>query len=225
MISALKAEGLLNDSVGAGYLERNWPVAFKETGAWPLSSLRQGFLNGTLTRLVDPDSVLRAKIPEFVTRGELGLGSGPRADGTFDRVWLEELLPPDEVAFDGGVALLRKQTAKGLKAGPVPVVTPTEGRPGPTDGGPQAPPQPTLPSVPPATLVTLRVSGSVPSEVWNRIGTRILPKLKASGELATSVQLDVRLTADAARRLSDEVGRALEELGLAGSVRIEVSQT
>ncbi len=223
MITALKAEGLLNDSVGAGYLERNWPVAFRETGAWPLSSLRQGFLNGTLTRLVDPDSVLRAKIPEFVTRGELGLGSGPRADATFDRVWIEELLPPDEVAFDGGVALLRKQTAKSLKAGPIAVVTATEGPGEKVGAGPEVPTLPLPPSVPPTTLVTLRVSGSVPSEVWNRIGTRILPKLKASGELTVGVDFSVRLTADAARRLSDEIAQALGELGLLDKVRQELS--
>ena len=31
-------------SVGAGYIERNWPPALKDAGAWPLASLRQSFL-------------------------------------------------------------------------------------------------------------------------------------------------------------------------------------
>ncbi|MFQ5849842.1 MAG: DUF499 domain-containing protein, partial [Candidatus Binatia bacterium] len=53
VITALKSNALLNESVGAGYLDRNWPPALKESGAWPLSSLRQSFLNGSLTRLVD----------------------------------------------------------------------------------------------------------------------------------------------------------------------------
>ena len=48
IIAALKAEALLNESVGAGYIDRNWPPAFKDSGAWPLASLRQSFLNGAL---------------------------------------------------------------------------------------------------------------------------------------------------------------------------------
>ncbi len=61
IISALKAEALLNETVGVGYIDRNWPPAFKSSGAWPLASLRQSFLNGALTRLLDPDNVLRAR--------------------------------------------------------------------------------------------------------------------------------------------------------------------
>ena len=59
VIQALKSSALLNESVGAGYLDRNWPPALKDSGAWPLSSLRQSFLNGSLTRLLDPDAVLK----------------------------------------------------------------------------------------------------------------------------------------------------------------------
>lgn len=72
VVAALKSNALLNESVGAGYIDRNWPPALKESGAWPLSSLRQSFLNGSLTRLLDPDAVLKGKIVEFVTNGELG---------------------------------------------------------------------------------------------------------------------------------------------------------
>ena len=90
VISALKSSALLNESVGAGYLERNWPPALKEDGAWPLVGLRQCFLDGSLTRLVDPDAVLRRKIVEFVGKGDFGLGSGTRAGGRFERWWFRE---------------------------------------------------------------------------------------------------------------------------------------
>jgi hypothetical protein len=43
VITALKSKALLNESVGAGYLDRNWPPALKDAGAWPLASLRQSF--------------------------------------------------------------------------------------------------------------------------------------------------------------------------------------
>jgi len=51
--------------------------------------LRQRFLNGSLTRLLDPDAVLMGKIVEFVTNGEHGLASGAKADGTCERLWFD----------------------------------------------------------------------------------------------------------------------------------------
>jgi hypothetical protein len=45
IVTALKSQGLLSESVGAGYIERNWPQSLKESGAWPLKGLRQSFLN------------------------------------------------------------------------------------------------------------------------------------------------------------------------------------
>ncbi len=46
--------------------------------AWPLTSLPQSFLNGTLTRLIDPDTILRRKIVEFVECGDFDLTSGAK---------------------------------------------------------------------------------------------------------------------------------------------------
>ena len=73
IITALKSEALLNELIGASYIDRHWPPTFVDSGAWPLGSLRQSFLNGTLTRLLDPERVLRTRIIEFVAAGEFGL--------------------------------------------------------------------------------------------------------------------------------------------------------
>jgi len=67
----IKRELLLENAI-----ERNWPPALKQTGTWPLTSLRQSFLNGSLTRLLDPDAVLRTKIVEFVERPTSALRPG-----------------------------------------------------------------------------------------------------------------------------------------------------
>lgn len=114
VIMALKSQALLNESVGAGYIDRNWPPALKDSGAWPLTSLRQSFLNGSLTRLIDPDAILRNKIVEFIGKGDFGLASGSKPDGLYERVWFEELISPEEVAFESGVFLLKKEKAKSL---------------------------------------------------------------------------------------------------------------
>jgi hypothetical protein len=62
---------------------------FKKSGAWPISALRQAFLNGTLERLLEPDSYLKAKLPGFVMNGDFGYASGAKGDG-YSRVWFRD---------------------------------------------------------------------------------------------------------------------------------------
>jgi hypothetical protein len=227
VIAALKSEALLNESVGAGYIDRNWPPALKESGAWPLASLRQSFLNGALTRLLDPDVTLRSKIVEFVGRGDFGLVSGTRLDGTYERIWFEELVPPDEIAFDPGVFLLKKTRAKNLKTAPAAILTletDTESKTvGETVSGPGTTPAPSEGSktktVP--TIRTLRLVGSVPPEVWNRLGTKILPKLRSGDDLTINVDFSVKVNGEVSTTLESDLRRIIDDLGLAGRIRIE----
>jgi hypothetical protein len=226
IIAALKAEALLNESVGAGYIDRNWPPAFKESGAWPMASLRQSFLNGALTRLVDPDRVLQDRIVQFVRNGEFGLASGPKGDGAYERVWFEEAITPDEVAFEPGVLLLKKQRAQAAKAAPndlkpsePPVVEPVVG-PAPTSG--IEPPTPGAHKgavVPAATRI--RLLGTVPAEQWNRMGTKILPKLRGGSDLRIEVVLSVEVDGRDVGALRADLKQAIEDLGLADALRVE----
>jgi hypothetical protein len=222
VLAALKSEALLNESVGAGYIERNWPPALKQSGAWALASLRQSFLNGSLTRLVDPDAILKGKIVEFVSRGEFGLASGRGPDGTYDRMWFEELVAADEVAFEADVFLLRKATAEALTVDKSKTPAP------PTDAAPEPSPTPSPhdPSggptpQPMASTRTLRLAGDVPPEVWNRLGTKILPKLRSGSDLRIGVEFSVNVPADSASGLIAELRQVLQELGLGDAVKVE----
>ena len=49
VLAALKGQGLLNEKVGVGYIQRKWPPALAESGAWPLSGLRQSSLDRSLS--------------------------------------------------------------------------------------------------------------------------------------------------------------------------------
>jgi hypothetical protein len=219
VISALKSEALLNESVGVGYIERNWPPAFQQSGAWPLASLRQSFLDGSLTRLVDPDVVLRRKIAEFVSHGDLGLASGRKSDGTYERSWFEDLVGAEEIAFEPDVYLLRKAVAEALatKAPPEPEPRPSP-PPGPEPVPSPAPGPAPGPSPTPAETRTLRVVGTVPAEVWNRLGTKILPKLRSGVDLKVGVEFSVTVSAASAENLTQEVQQIIQELGLGDSV-------
>ncbi len=44
ILARLRHESLLSREIGSSYIERNWPPAFKESGAWPLASLKEGCL-------------------------------------------------------------------------------------------------------------------------------------------------------------------------------------
>ena len=227
VIGALKSNSLLNESVGAGYLERKWPPALKDSGAWPLASLRQSFLNGALTRLIDPDTILRAKILEFASRGDLGLASGQQPDGTYERVWFNELPPPEEVAFESGVFLLTKARAQALKAGPAAAVKPTSRelttlrtqqeitpQPAPTDTTGRE-------TTTTRETTTFRLVGSIPPEIWNRLGTKLIPKLRSGSDLNLGVAFSVTVDARTASSFENDLRQALDDLGVAGQIQIE----
>ena len=232
-ISALKSGALLNESVGAGYLERNWPPALKEDGVWPLLSLRQSFLDGSLTRLVDPDAVLRGKIVEFVDKGDFGLGSGRRPDGRFERLSFRETVSPEDVMFDADVYLLARTLAARLKAPPAPEPPRPTGREddpiGSTGGSTGPGPRPDVPTTPdppvspePPAARTLRIHGDIPPEVWNRVGTRLLPKLRSGHDLKVGVALELTADGPATDALLADVRQILDDLQLAERIRIDV---
>ena len=223
IVSVLKTEALLNESVGAGYLDRNWPPALKEAGEWPLTSLRQSFLNGALTRLIEPDAVLRRQIVSFVSNGDFGFASGRREDGSFDRLWYAEPLGPEEVASEANVFLLTKARAEELQASPAkPGRSPSGPAPGP---GPEADPKPppvTPPEpIPSASDTTLRLSGTVPPEVWNRIGIKLLPKLRTGKPLSVGIELSVTVDSASAPNMETDLRQALNDLGISDRVQVE----
>ena len=222
VVAALNSNGILNESVGAGYIERNWPPALLESGAWPLSSLRQSFLNGSLTRLLDPDQVLRQKITEFVGSGDFGLASGEQGHGNFRRVWYRENPAQDEVTFDSNTFLITRQRAEQAQDPPE-ELEPDPGRsdpptpvPGPAPTTPER--QPPMPMPP---TVTLRLKGTVPPESWNMMGIRILTKLQSGVGLNLAVDLSVEIDSETLPSLKADILQALADLKLDDQVRIE----
>lgn len=220
ILTALRSQALLNDSVGAGYIDRNWPPALKEEGEWPLASLRQSFLNGTLTRLLDPDTVLKRKIAEFVERGDFALASGKRADGGYERVWFGEPVPSEEISFEPGVFLLKKARAESIKTdisrgailGPK---SPGVPKPGPPPG-----PKPITGPEPEEKDLLMRISGMVPPEIWNRLGIKFVPKLRSGSDLKIRVEFSVKVSNTLAESFESELRQILEDLGIRDKVEI-----
>ena len=220
IIGALKSEALLNESVGTGYIDRHWPSAFEGTGAWPLTSLRQSFMDGSLTRLIDPDAILRRQIAAFVSNGDFGLASGAKNDGTYGRLWYAEPIRQEEVAFESSVFLLTKAKAEQLKTTPE---GPAQPQPTP-DSGPEPEPEPEPgpdpEPTPGAEKTTLRLAGTVPPEVWNRLGTKVLPKLRSGDDLSVGIEFSVSVGSQFVQNLEAELQQILADLGLGDQVRV-----
>ena len=70
---------------------------------------------------------------------------------------------------------------------------------------------------------TLRLKGTVPPEVWNRLGTRILPKLRSGDDLRVGVEFSVSVDAGLAQGFQLELQQSLDDLGLAEQVRVDTS--
>ena len=71
---------------------------------------------------------------------------------------------------------------------------------------------------------TLRLRGIVPMELWNSIGIRVLPKLKAGEEINLSVNLSVQIDSDRFHNLEQEVKQALADLNLGDQVSMSRDQ-
>ena len=175
----------------------------------------------------DPDSILRRKIVEFVGNGDFGLASGAKGDGQYERLWYAEQIGVEEVAFEASVFLLAKAKAEELRSTPG---GPQQPEPGPTPGpgpetGPEPGPEPGTESEPGAgdQKTTLRLVGTVPPEVWNRLGTKVLPKLRSGDDLSVGVELSVSIGSASAKNMETELQQILNDLGLGDRGRVERS--
>lgn len=99
-------------------------------------------------------------------------------------------------------------------------------RPGPSPGPGQEPAPDPDPGVdrqqtPTASDTTLRLSGSVPPEIWNRIGIKLLPKLRSGKELNASVEISVTVDSGSAANMVSEIEQILNDLGLGNRIEID----
>ncbi len=81
--------------------------------------------------------------------------------------------------------------------------------------------EPVTGSAPVQQTTTLRIFGAIPPEIWNRLGTKLLPKLRSGRELKIGVEFSVTVDAGVAASSERDLRQALDDLGISGQVRIE----
>ena len=88
--------------------------------------------------------------------------------------------------------------------------------------GPEPGPSPGTECVAPETRTkTLRLVGTIPPELWNRLGTRIIPKLRSGADLTIGVDFSVTIPAESVQNTETDLRQALEDLGLKDNIKIE----
>jgi hypothetical protein len=70
---------------------------------------------------------------------------------------------------------------------------------------------------------TLRLVGTVPPEIWNRLGTKIIPKLKSGTDLKIGVNFSATINSESARSVETDLRQIIEDLSLGDKIRIEHS--
>ncbi|MGQ9677524.1 MAG: hypothetical protein ACUVX1_17825, partial [Chloroflexota bacterium] len=85
--------------------------------------------------------------------------------------------------------------------------------------GPEPKPEPE--PVPGAATRTFRICGDVPPEVWNRLGTKVLPKLRCGSQLRIGIEFSVTVETGVAQSFQTDLKQILDDLGLTERVRIE----
>lgn len=51
---------------------------------------------------------------------------------------------------------------------------------------------------------TLRLAGAIPPELWNRLGTKLIPKLRGGDDLTARVEFSVSINSTQAQTLETE---------------------
>lgn len=65
------------------------------------------------------------------------------------------------------------------------------------------------------------VSGTVLPELWNRLGTKVLTKLRSGEELRVDIDMTVTVDAAFAGALEADIRQALDELDVADRIRVD----
>ncbi len=225
ILARLRHDSLLSREIGASYIERNWPPALKESGAWPLAGLKAAFFQGQFTRLEKADDALRTTIVRAVTQGTLGLASGKDANN-FDRVWFKEPVDEADLTFDYDTYVLLPRIATGLKeAGASGVAKLDQGKPQvptPDFDGTTVPPRQGSLQMDTAEKQVLSWEGELRRDQWNLFSLKVLTRLGQADEATIKVKVAAKPKDSSVK---DQLNQGLKDLGLPGQFEAPSEET
>jgi hypothetical protein len=215
IVSRLKQDGLLEESVGPDFLVRNWPPALEE---WSTKAVRDAFFaSPKFPRLLDPN-VLKETIARGVQEGKFGY----RGSQSMPIVIDEPSFRAEDVEISDQVVLLPRNKAVALK-GTLP--SPTEGEYAPQLAKEPKTAQKELSATPelisPPIKSKLAWEGELPPQKWTNFYMKVLTRFATDPSLRLHVRFEVAPESGITQQQLEDIKRALEELGLSAEFLTE----
>ena len=202
IISRLKQEGLLEETISPDFLVRHWPPALEE---WSTKAVRDAFFaSPSFPRLLNPGA-LKGTIAKGVREGKFGYAS--KVDGGYQGVVIEDPEFKDEnVELSEEVVLLPREKALGLKKPPPLGPEPPQPGPGQTLEGPS--------SESSSARCRLSWEGALPPQKWTQFYMRVLTHFATDPSLRLHVRFEVEPETGVSQSRLEDIKMALQELGL-----------
>jgi len=221
ILTRLRQDGDIEDAVSPGFIDRNWPPAFKE---WSTKSVRDAFFaSPQFPRLLNSES-LKDTIARGVENGMLAY-VGKKPDGGYAPFHWKSSLTAFDVELSEDMYIIQRATAEAYVAGktaPTPTSVPPQPPTDGTSGSPTPTPGSTSVTVPPSAGVS-KVSwqGDVPPQKWMNFYTKVLSKFAAQSGLKIGLTIEIAPEGGVSSQKVDEIKVALRELGLSDYVSLD----
>jgi hypothetical protein len=212
IISRLKQEGLLEETISPDFLVRHWPPAMEE---WSTKTVRDTFFaSPRFPRLLNPEA-LKGAIARGVREGKFGYAS--RSYGEYRGVAIEDpTFKEEDVELSEEVVLLPREKALGLKKQPAHPIGPETPQPSSDRIAKEDQSLGPHPGAKPSPPVRLRLSwkGPLPPQKWTQFYIKVLTHFATDPSLRLDVGFEVELEASLVENRLEELKAALRELGL-----------
>jgi len=213
IISRLKQEGIVEESISPDFLVRNWPPALEE---WSTKAVRDAFFaSPSFPRLLDPE-VLRNTIAEGVKMGRFGYVSKAYGGYLGTPIIDDPNFGPERVEILDQVVLLLREKALALKgAPPSPPEEPERTARVAEEPGarPEGAPEQTV-VLPMPGGRHLSWEGELPPQKWTNFYMRVLTRFATDPSLRLTVRFEVTPATGISQNELEEIKMSLRELGL-----------
>jgi hypothetical protein len=213
IISRLKQEGIVEESISPDFLVRNWPPALEE---WSTKAVRDTFFaSPSFPRLLDPE-VLRNTIAEGVKTGKFGYVGKTYGGYQGTPIIDDPNFGPERVEISDQVVLLPREKALALKgAPPSPPEEPERTARVAEEPGarPEGAPEQTV-ALPMPVGRHLSWEGELPPQKWTNFYMRVLTRFATDPSLRLTVRFEVTPATGISQNELEEIKMSLRELGL-----------
>lgn len=219
ILSRLKQEGDIEESISPNFLVRNWPPAFAE---WSTKSVRDAFFaSPQFPRLLNPETI-KQTIADGLTRGLFGY-AGKAPSGEYSPFYFATSVNAFDIEISEDVLLIPKEVAKPISEGQVPPEA-EDGKPGEEGVTPPTPTEVPIDKgkgviVPKASSISWE--GEVPSQKWMNFYTKVLSKFATGEGLKINLKFEAKPEGGISSQKIEETKVHLRELGLQDNINVK----